>query len=175
MGESGRDGSKCPGLLRRTCCTRSRISHSPALRGCLLRLWGSKSVPTQRSSRAGTGAKVRPGTCGLEDRASVQFATKARGCSRYQAQVSARSKSACGVAASYKPPMLVTRVRLPACAVFLPCAQSFFSSLQLCTRFSSRARLKSMKVRWLAIASNLRCGHLNGFVSQLVFHLSLLA
>ena len=32
-----------------------------------------------------------------------------------------------------------------------------------------------MKVRWLAIASNLRCGHLNGFVSQLVFHLSLLA
>ena len=26
--------------------------------------------------------------------------------------------STCSVAASYKPPMLVTRVRLPACAVF---------------------------------------------------------
>ena len=30
-------------------------------------------------------------------------------------------RSACSVAASYKPPMLVTRVRLPACAYF-PCA-----------------------------------------------------
>ena len=27
--------------------------------------------------------------------------------------------STCSVAASYKPPMLVTRVRLPACAVFV--------------------------------------------------------
>ena len=33
-------------------------------------------------------------------------------------------RSACSVAASYKPPMLVTRVRLPACAYF-PCACCF--------------------------------------------------
>ncbi len=34
--------------------------------------------------------------------------------------------SACSVAASYKPPMLVTRVRLPACACFLPVADHPF-------------------------------------------------
>lgn len=32
------------------------------------------------------------------------------------------NQGACSVAASYKPPMLVTRVRLPACAYF-PCVR----------------------------------------------------
>ena len=34
------------------------------------------------------------------------------------------AQSACSVAASYKPPMLVTRVRLPACAYCFCCARS---------------------------------------------------
>ena len=34
------------------------------------------------------------------------------------------NQGACSVAASYKPPMLVTRVRLPACAYF-PCVRRF--------------------------------------------------
>ena len=44
------------------------------------------------------------------------------------ARVGGRSNgmSTCSVAASYKPPMLVTRARLPACAVFWPYCRCCF-------------------------------------------------
>ena len=68
-------------------------------------------------------------------------------------------RSACSVATSYKPPMLVTRVRLPACAVRVPsarvgelgmCCQLFawLSILLPCVarrRWSSKAPKQSQK------------------------------
>ena len=42
---------------------------------------------------------------------------------RPRALASGVFRSACSVAASYKPPMLVTRVRLPACAMLVATAR----------------------------------------------------
>ena len=52
-------------------------------------------------------------TCTGERTDELSMLTVAAGTQNHQ--------GACSVAASYKPPMLVTRVRLPACAYF-PCA-----------------------------------------------------
>ena len=50
-------------------------------------------------------------------------------------------ESARSVAVSYKPPMLVTRVRLPACAFDLPCEGRRLDVMQLCGVGASAARL----------------------------------
>ena len=47
------------------------------------------------------------------------------------------SKSACSVAVSYKPPMLVTRVRIPACA---------FLNLTRCSSHKSAAIVRSARI-----------------------------
>ena len=95
--------------------------------GCVWVGWGAQGLPTSRLALAcwwpASGVRQPCAQRKLFPR-GIWCSTKrywASCCKDFKIHELPNHRSACSVAASYKPPMLVTRVRLPACA-FVGCA-----------------------------------------------------